>query len=774
MIEQIAGDLLPDPSLDQLVATGFNRAHVTTSEGGSIAEEVYVRNVVDRVDTTGTVFLGLTVGCARCHDHKYDPVTQKDYYSLFAFFNSLDANPLDGNKQDPAPVTRVAGSDDLTELDKFKAAVDAVRKEIAAAVAKVDYDPAADPKAPAPAAAADYVWLDDALPASAKPLTGGFNKPWAFVAGPAHSGEKSARLAATGLSQFVLTDANPPLKIGAGDVLFAYVHLDPDNPPKEVMLQWHSSGWLHRAYWGENKIEFGTDNTTQRVRVGDLPKAGGWVRLEVPAAKVGLTPGTDVTGLAFTQFDGVAHWDAAGVVTKTPQGHTRFDTLAAWLTAQRAAKLAGLPKPIAAVVKVADDKRTAEQTEQLRAYFVEHGFGPTRPLFEPLHARLTKAEAAHAAAEKAIPTTLISKEMATPKPAYLLNRGEYDQKKDAVPRAVPGFLPPLPADAPNDRLGFARWLVSAEQPLTARVAVNRFWQSFFGTGLVKTSDDFGAQGEPPSHPQLLDWLAVEFRESGWDTKGLMKLIVTSAAYRQSSKMRSSESGVRNLGGASIPDSELRVPQLVDPANRLIGRGPRHRLDGEALRDQALFVGGLLVEKVGGPSVKPPQPAGLWEAVGYSGSNTVKFTADTGADKVHRRSLYTFWKRTAPPPQMSVTDAPSREACTVRRERTNTPLQALLLMNEEQYVECARAFAERGLTEAPAAARLAWMFRTATQRGPSDKELVSPAGLLADQKADVRRRCPGGEEADRGRRVEAGPEVSTPPSWPRTPWSATCC
>ena len=715
VIEQIAGDMLDDPTLDQIVATGFNRCHVTTSEGGSIAEEVYVRNVVDRVDTTGTVFLGLTVGCARCHDHKYDPVTQKDYYSLFAYFNSLDANPLDGNKQDPAPVTKVAGPEDLANLEKLKVAADAIRQEIAAAVAKVDYDPANDPEEPAAAKRADYVWVDDGLPAGAKPHVGGFNKPWVFAAEHVHSGDKSAKLKASGLAQFVLTGANPPLKVGAGDTLFAHVYLDPKNPPKEVMLQWHSSTWLHRAYWGENVIDFGKDNSTERFRVGDLPEAGGWVRLEVPAAKVGIKPGTDVTGFAFTQFDGTVHWDTAGVVTKSPQGPTRFDTLAAWLTAQRAAKFAGLPKPVADVVKVAHAKRTPAQAKQLREYFVEHGFGPTRPLFEPLHAKLKTAEAAHAVAEKAIPTTLISKEMDTPKPAFLLNRGEYDQKKDAVPRAVPGFLPPLPADAPNDRLGFARWLVSAEQPLTARVAVNRFWQSFFGTGLVKTSDDFGAQGEPPTHPRLLDWLAVEYRESGWDTKALMKLIVTSAAYRQS--------------------AHVTAEQLAkDPANRLVSRGPRHRLDGEALRDQALFVGGLLIEKVGGPSVKPPQPAGLWEAVGYSGSNTVKFTADTGIDKVHRRSLYTFWKRTSPPPQMSVTDAPSREACIVRRERTNTPLQALLLMNEEQYVECARGFAERGLTEAPADARLAWMFRTATQREPSDRELSVIRGLLADQKA----------------------------------------
>src|SRR5581483_10607458 len=238
-------------------------------------------------------------------------------------------------------------------------------------------------------------------------------------------------------------------------------------------------------------------------------------------------------------------------------------------------------------------------------------------------------------------------------------------------------LPPLPPDAPRNRLGLARWLVAPENPLTARVEVNRLWQQVFGTGLVKTSEDFGSQGEPPSHARLLDWLAVQFREDGWDVKKMMKRIVTSATYRQASRV-----------------TKDRLAK--DPANRLLSRGPRFRLDAEELRDQALFVSGLLVEKIGGPSVKPPQPAGLWEAVGYTSSNTAKFVPDTGHEKVHRRSLYTFWKRTSAPPQMTIADAPSREACTVRRERTDTPLQALMFMNETQFVVSARHLAERAM------------------------------------------------------------------------------
>jgi hypothetical protein len=350
----------------------------------------------------------------------------------------------------------------------------------------------------------------------------------------------------------------------------------------------------------------------------------------------------------------------------------------------------------------------------VRDYFIENAYSKTRDVFEPLHKELAAIEAERDRLDKQLPTTLIFRETKQPKQAYLLKRGEYDRRGEPVGRGTPAFLPPLPAGAPLNRLGLAQWLLAPEHPLTARVAVNRFWQQFFGTGLVKTAEDFGTQGEPPSHPELLDWLAVEFRESGWDVKALMKLLVTSATYRQSSK--------------------ITAERLAkDPANRLLSRGPRYRLDAETLRDQALAVSGLLVEKLGGPGVKPPQPAGLWEAVGYLTSNTRNFVADTGEAKVHRRSLYTFWKRTAPPPQMTTFDAPSREACMVRRERTNTPLQALLMMNETQYVEAARALAERAMREGGASpeSRLGHMFLLAAARKADDKEMAELTAAYRD-------------------------------------------
>jgi hypothetical protein len=716
VIQQLAGDLLPNSTLDQIVASGFNRCHVTTNEGGSIEEEVYVRNVVDRVDTTSEVFLGLTVACARCHDHKYDPIKTKDYYQLFAFFNSLDDKPMDGNAALYAPIARVGTAEQTAALKQVDQKLAALKQQIAAEVAKVRLDDGAESKVAAnERERAEYVWVDDEIPAGAKASSDGNpNGLWNFVSKPQHpvfSGNKSVMRTASGVSQQFFEKAQPGLRIGAGDTLFAYVYLDPAKPPKEIMLQWNTGDWKHRAYWGENLIGWGTDGTPERLRLGSLPPAGKWERLEVEAAKVGLTPGMVVQGWALTQFDGTVYWDKAGIVTQTPQGNAPFETLSVWLQMQQAVQGAGLPQPIQDIIKIEAGKRTDDQKKHLRDYFVEYAFAKTRSMFEPLHQQLAAIEKEREKITAPMATTLVSQEQSQPRPAYILKRGEYDRRGEQVGRDTPGFLPPLPKDGPRNRLGFAQWVMSRDNPLTSRVAVNRLWQQCFGTGLVKTTEDFGAQGEPPSHPELLDWLALQFMDDGWNVKKMTKRLVMSATYRQSSRL--------------TPDRLAK-----DPANRLLSRGPRYRLDAEILRDQALAVSGLLVERLGGPSVKPPQPAGLWEAVGYVTSNTANFVADKGCDKVHRRSLYTFWKRTSPPPQMTAFDAPSRESCVVRRERTNTPLQALLLLNERQYVECARALAERTLHEADAKpeARIAYMFKLATARSPDAKEL---AELLAD-------------------------------------------
>ncbi len=362
-----------------------------------------------------------------------------------------------------------------------------------------------------------------------------------------------------------------------------------------------------------------------------------------------------------------------------------------------------IPQPIQDIVRVTPEQRSPQQREELRKFY--RSTVSRNAAVQLLREELAEVRQQRDELDAKIPTTLVWKETAQPKPAYILLRGEYDQHGDERPRMTPAVLPPLNPSWPNDRLGLARWLTDPSHPLTARVAVNRYWQRLFGTGIVKTSEDFGSQGDPPTHPQLLDWLAVRFQQSGWDIKAMMKQLVMSATYRQAAKAS---------------------PELlsIDPYNRLLARGARFRLDAETIRDQALSLSGLLVEQMGGPSVKPPQPDGLWFAVGYSGSNTVRFVADTGPEKVHRRSLYTFIKRTSPPPQMSTFDGPSREACCVRRERTNTPMQALLLANDPQFVEAARALAQRVYREGgqSPSERATFLLRLSTGRRPNPSEI----------------------------------------------------
>ncbi len=615
IIEQLAGDLLPNPTLDQIVATGFNRCHVSTSEGGSIEEEVYVRNIVDQVDTDGTVFLGLSTGCARCHDHKYDPIRARDYYQLFAFFNNIDGPAMDGNSAKWEPIVAVPTADQRQAIGKADAEMASARQAIADELR--GRRPRAwrrpgrrrrmttSPRPLGPSSSGSRT----TSPAAHRCRARGSSSASRATRSAAVSGRCSSRPGAcsSGSSTARVTSWSS----ARVTCFFAHVFLDVKDAPREVMLQWHTAaGWMHRAYWGANAIDWGKDGTPERLAMGKLPDRGRWVRLEVPVDRLKLEPGTVIDGMAFTQQDGTVHWDTAGIVTGTPQDGQRFDSFAAWVGAERdRGPSASLPAELKAAVRLEPAKWTEAQVKALSGYFVEHADAATAKTVASLRERLADAEARRKAIEEQAPTTLVFRERSgEPKPAYLLKRGEYDQRGEKVARAVPAFLPPLPPGEPVNRLGLARWLVAPNHPLTARVAVNRLWLQVFGTGIVKTAEDFGSQGEPPSHPELLDWLAVRFRDEGWDVKRMMKRLVMSAAYRQSSRV--------------APEKLAK-----DPENRLLSRGPRYRLDAETLRDQALYISGLLVEHVGGPSVKPPQPSGLWEAVGYTGSNTARFVAD---------------------------------------------------------------------------------------------------------------------------------------------------
>ena len=718
-IEQLAGDLLPNPGIDQLVATGFNRCNVTTSEGGAIPEEFAVRYGVDRVNTLTTVWMGVTVGCAQCHDHKFDPFTQKEFYQLFAYYNNLDEKAMDGNAFIYPPTVQLTSDEDHEKLASFDQKIERIEKAIRVNLASIDYE---DPGRRAKdKERKDYIWIEDELPEGAKAsdADGG----WKFVSGsgfPTYQGIKSHRRSAQGSEQHFFTEARSKLVVGSGDTLFTYVYLDPIKPPKSIMLQFHTNDWEHRAFWGEDVIPHGSGKGAGHQWLGDLPEPGQWVRLEVPADSVGLSAGDRLDGWAFSQFDGTVYWDHSGIHTQIPQGNEGFQSLSVWMHFIGQAKDAGLPKDLKTIAKKGTDKRSNAENQILRDYFLEHVCSETQFLFSALHDQKKQLSDDKSKYEQAIPISLISKERKETRETFVLVRGEYDKRADQVQPAVPEILPPLPEGAPNNRLGLAQWLVDPAHPLTARVMVNRFWHQHFGRPLVITAEDFGTQGELPSHPELLDWLAVEFIESGWDMKHIHRLIVTSAAFKQSS---------------AISPQALEI----DPENRFLSHGPRYRLDAEVLRDSALFISGLLVEKMGGKGVKPYQPSGLWKAVAYPSSTTANYKRDNG-DALYRRSIYTFVKRTSPPPSMSTFDAPNREACTVKRERTNTPLQALAMMNDIQYVEAARCFAERVVEQSlpETEQRLNYAMQLATGRTLAEDELKLLGNLYTEHMATFKK------------------------------------
>ena len=649
VIEQLAGDLLPSPTVAQQVATGFNRNHPIQSEGGVINEEYRVETVVDRVETTSAVFLGLTMGCGRCHDHKYDPITQREFYSVFALFNNVPESAHVGNSDNqadrpfitaPSVLHSVQQQDYQRRIAKLEQALREQRQT----------QPAARP--------AERVWIDDEIPAGAQSLgNGGGDQKFTFVAGPKHpvySGRLASMRTSVGRGQHLVQHARPPLRLGPEARLFTYVYLDPDNPPKQIMLQWHDGrNWEHRAYWGGNHIPWGADKTTSRKRYGPLPPVGRWVRLEIDADDVGLSAGAEISGWAYTQFDGTVYWDKSGVLDV-------------------------LPSPLAA--RLQNLKNELAEWNSLR------------------------------------PTSMVMSEMDPPRKTFVLTRGQYDQPSQIeVTPGIPAVLGRLAGTGRGNRLSLARWMAEPTNPLTARVAVNRYWQTYFGRGLVETPENFGVQGRRPSHPQLLDWLATEFVRTGWNVQAMQKLIVMSSTYRQSSRISAAQ-------------------RELDPHNQLLGRGPRFRLAAEMIRDQALAVSGLLVDRVGGASVRPYQPPGLWDDVVYE--NVPRFQQDHGT-RLYRRSMYTYWKRSVPPPNLQAFDAPSREACVLTRSRTNTPLSALVLMNDPTFVEAARKLAERVLVrkQQSSASRLVSMFRLVTGRPPSPSELRPISTALAAFRAD---------------------------------------
>jgi len=704
-IEQLAGDLLPEPTIEQLIATGFNRNHRINDEGGIIPEEYLVEYVVDRVETTAATWMGLTMGCARCHDHKYDPITQKDFYRFFAFFNGVPEQGKEGRKGYATPYMRVAVRGRQAEYDAAQANVAAQQRELNEAIAAqgaardrwiaetaAKLDNAADPwRIVEPTdvqavGAVDFEKLDDG-----SYLATGDNlqfPTYTIELSPGAGRVTGVRLEA--LRHESLT--NGSLSPGNGNFVLSEF---------ELRVQRAGEAKAQRLKLAGAQADYAQDKWPVAAAL-DGRKQTGW-------AVDGHRKIEDRTAI-FTLAEPLQlqRGDQLIVTMKHESQYPRhaigrFRLSITGIDQPGFGDTRGLPDDIAAALRTAPAKRNAKQKQRLAAHFAT-----VDPQTQSLRGELDAANKALDQFETQHTTyVMVMREMDNPRDTHVLERGVYTEKREKVTRGVPGdVLGAMPTGAPSNRLGLARWLVSGEHPLTGRVIVNRYWAMLFGNGLVKTIEDFGFQGEYPSHPDLLDWLATEYPRLGWDTKAMLKRIVMSATYRQSSRWT----------------DELRER---DPENRLLARQSRLRLPAEMVRDQALFTSGLMVEKIGGASVKPYQPPGLWAELSFGNSKTtVDFYRQDSGEALYRRSLYTFWKRSVPPPAMATFDAPSREACVLSRPRTNTPLQALALMNDVTYVEAARALAERALRETgdDAAARVRYAFRTVLSREPDRAEL----------------------------------------------------
>lgn len=718
-VEQLAGDLLPNATRDQIIATGFNRNHRGNGEGGSIGAEFIVEYSVDRVETTSTVWMGMTLGCSRCHDHKYDPLSQKDFYSLFAFFNNIPEKGKVfkyGNSPPliPAPTGQQEETLNKIEAELSRTANDWERlhgERVAsqrAWEAKFDRNTPLD-WAPHRALLAHYKLDSDAAGA------GPSNKALATTAK-----DGDAAFAEGRLGQAATFDGKRYLD--AGNIApFGFYS-------KFSMAAWikpsqKDGAIITRAEDVEEQSGYGLYLKDGKVQVNLISR---WLDDCLRVETTDAVPMNQWTHVAMS-YDGTRVADGIRIYvngeraklryvvddlnqnfqTKEPlrigagdgkRFHGAIDDVRVYNDAITAAEAAVLAEaaPVNQLVAIASGQRTRAQSDKVEWCFLDK-FAPA-PVVTAWN-KLYEVRKERERFSDGLPTVMVMQEKPVKTETFILVRGQYDRPGEKVSRAVPKALPALPTDAPLDRLGLARWLVSRDHPLTARVTVNRFWQMFFGFGIVKTVEDFGSQGEWPVHPELLDWLAVEFQEKGWDVKGLMKTILMSSTYRQSSKVS---------------------PELLqkDPDNRLLARGARWRLAPEMVRDQALAMSGLLVEKLGGPSVKPYQPAGLWKEL----AGGTDYQRDSG-ENLYRRSMYTFWKRAVPPPGMMTFDSAGREACVVRENRTNTPLQALTLMNDETYLEVARKMAERMIRDGGSTpeSRIAYGFELATARKPREAE-----------------------------------------------------
>jgi len=752
-VEQLAGDLLPNPTSKQRLATAFNRNHRINNEGGIVPDEFIVEYVADRTETTSTVWLGLTMNCARCHDHKYDPITQKDFYSLFAFFNNVDEHGQDGTIA-PTPNMDIYTLGSEAEHERLQDALADVEKRIRNMPAK-RYQDFQDWVNLAARERAESIKQLNELPSPDLHLTFDWEENRTTL--DARNPNRKAILTGRSENDARLVDE---ALYGSGLRLTRTGYARVENAHGSSFDSKHPRTWLAqihapRVFAGsEGPVLAMTEKDTlrgYRIMLEDTGRGQDFrisfqlmldrdqeLGIEVVSGSV-IEPREPVR--IGVSWDGSHRADGVGIyvngeVVKTTVLMDNLDSpiisdlpLLIGSRAEKDAREflrdATLNNGIIDDVQIFDESLTPPQIAKLStAEPIDSLLANLRPsarkaleiewISQDSEGRKLLNESAAKERElnrfesELITRVSIMEETPDLRPSYILKRGAYDQpdtSEELQPETLEALSPMKPS-LPRNRLGLAKWIVDPENPLTARVAVNRYWQMYFGNGLVKTAEDFGSQGESPSHPELLDWLATEFIDSGWNIKAMQKLIVMSSAYRQSSR---------------VTNGLLEK----DPENRLIARGPRYRLNGQSIRDQALAASGLLVERIGGPPVMPYQPEGLWDEINAKG---YKYIVSDG-DDLYRRSMYTFWRRTVPPPSMMNFDNASREACSVLTARTNTPLQALNLMNDEQFVEASRSLAERMLREGGSSsdAQIAYGHKLVLSRNPEPDVL----NLLTD-------------------------------------------
>ncbi len=724
-IEQLAGDLLPNPSQDQLTATGYLRCNPTTNEGGAIAEEYLAIYAKDRVEAFSAAWLGLTTGCASCHDHKFDPIAQKDFYRLAAYFRNIDTPAMDGNIATTAPTLVIPSPADAARANYLAADIEQVKKDLELRRKNVAADfetwaasftlqAAPDDALVTMKIAADGSFAgkldgkDISLPSRAPALAAGQTRD--YTQDPPKLGDISGVIGNVG--DFDATDSfsyGGWLKSnGANGAVLARMNsqagyrgwdlwLEGDRIAAHFIDTWNGNALkvvskepIDPKTWNHVFVTY--DGSRGAAGVGLYVNGSRVSNVEIQVQTLTGTLKTDVPLTLGYRSKGGGE-GSSGAQLRELRVYPRK------LSATDVAAL-GMSVKDLEVLKTPADKRDPKEHARLLALYASSFDVESMRLLQ----HLGRLEAENAVLAKRNRITLIAREKNSRASAHILKRGDYAQKGEEVfPGVPPAAGVPLPEGAPENRLALARWLFHPAHPLTARVTANRLWQQVFGQGLVLTSEDLGTTGELPSHPELLDHLALRLRDSNWDVKAMLRFMVLSQTYRQSA---------RNAA------DKLEK----DPRNRLLSRGPRHRLDAEVIRDTALQSSGLLVEKLGGPSVKPYQPSGIWEAVAMDQSDTRNFRQDKGED-LYRRSLYTFIKRTAPPPNMETFNATSRESPCARRERTNTPLQALVILNDPQFVEAARALAQRCLSNTgDDAARLEMAHRLVTCRNPDAARL----------------------------------------------------